>query len=313
MVYHPEGCEKGAFTEGKTEPLDTAEWIDIIPPEKFSPAIHLLRTFFLNRGFLEVPTQHLMRAPLGNLAACENPESILAVPLLGKRRALPQTGQMWLEDFLLRNPDKYQGLFCVSYSYRNEQSPQKGRHNIVFPMFEFEMHGGHEALVALERDLIVFLGIASRTEIYHADYEETAREYGVREIEDAEEKRLWKEHGPAVLLSLFPKYTSPFWNMFMRPDGKAKKTDGILFGIETIGSAERSRDPAAMWRQFHTISGGRYAEKLFELFGEKEILAELNYFLGAASYPKGHTVRSGGGIGMTRMVRALELAGKIAA
>ena len=292
--------------------VNLSEWIDVIPPEKFSPAVHMLRTFFLHHGFLEVATQHLMRPPLGNLAACENPDSIVAVDFLGKKRALPQTGQMWLEDFRLKDPStKYRGFFCISYSYRAEKNPQPGRHNIVFPMFEFEMHGSHEALLALLRELIVFSGIATQSEIYHADYEETARRYGISEIEDAQERRLREEHGPAVLLSYFPEYTSPFWNMKHRTDGKAEKTDGVLSGIETIGSAERSTDPADMWHRFHTISDGKYAAKLFELFGEEEILAELRYFLDGKSYPKGHIVRSGGGIGMTRWVRALELAGKI--
>ena len=289
---------------------DTAKWIDIIPPEEWTPAVQALRMFFLGQNFLEVPTQHLMRPHLGNLAACENPGSIVSVPFLGKNRALPQTGQMWLEDFLLRNPDKYRGIFCVSYSYRNEQHPQKGRHNLVFPMFEFEMHGTHEELRALLSRLIVFLGIAATDKVHHADYEETALRYGVNEIEDPQERRLQKEFGHAVLLSMFPEHTSPFWNMRRTAD-KAEKTDCLLYGIETIGSAERSGDPADMWNRFHSISGGAYAAKLFELFGEKEILTELRYFLDAESYPQGHVVRSGGGIGMTRMIRALKLAGKI--
>ncbi|MBI2048373.1 MAG: transposase [Parcubacteria group bacterium] len=305
----------GAERRGREETVDLADWVDIIPPHEFDAAFDLFYRFFKKEGFIQVPVQHLMRPPLARLAACENPDSIVAVEFLGEKYPLPQTGQMWGEDFLLRNPDAIKkGLFWVSTSYRAEQTPQKGRHNIIFPMFEFEMHGSYEALRALERRFIAFLGIATEEEIYQTDYCKTAARYGVREIEDAEEKRLWQEHGPAVQLDHFPDSSSPFFNMMrilIDLIVVAKKTDCILYGVETIGSAERSKDPQEMWRYFHTISGGKYAAKLFELFGEKEILAELNYFLDGKNYPRGHITRSGGGIGVNRLIRALKLAGKL--
>lgn len=282
---------------------DAAHWIDLISPREFHYAFNQLYQFFCARDFIQVPTQHRLRPPLGRLAACENPHNIVPITFLGKRVPLPQTGQMWLEEELLTDP-RAPGYFCVSYSYRDEKEPQLGRHNFIFPMFEFEMHGSISALQALEKDLIAYLGIR---DIFYAFYEDTARKYGVREIGDAEEKRLWAEHGPAVLLMYFPEHTSPFWNMKrVVPSGDAAKIDGILFGVETIGSAERSCDPADMWNRFHTISDGKYAEKLFELFGEKEIHTELNYFLSHKFFP-----RSGGGIGMTRLIRALKLAKKL--
>ncbi len=299
----------------KSKIINLADWVDIIPPHEFDAAFDLFYRFFKNEGFIQVPVQHLMRPPLARLAACENPDSIVPVEFLGEKYPLPQTGQMWGEDFLLRNPDAIKkGLFWVSYSYRAEKTPQKGRHNIIFPMFEFEMHGSHEALCALERRFIAFLGIAAEEETYQADYRETAARHGVREIEHAEEQRLWHEHGPAVQLNHFPDTTSPFFNMMRLLMGLtivAKKTDCILFGVETIGSAERSRDPQEMWHYFHTISDGKYAAKLFELFGQDNILTELNYFLDGKHYPRGHITRSGGGIGVNRLIRALKLAGTL--
>ena len=44
-----------------------------------------------------------------------------------------------------RNPET-PGFFCVSTSYRQEPNPVAGRHEVIFPMFEFEMHGGVDEL-----------------------------------------------------------------------------------------------------------------------------------------------------------------------
>ncbi len=80
------------------------------------------------------------------------------------------------------------------------------------------------------------------------------------------------------------------------------KVDVILYGQETIGSAERSCDVEKMKEMFYTIEDGKYAGKLFELFGKERVEAELETFLKYDFFP-----RFGGGIGMTRMARAMEL------
>src|SRR5574343_1341343 len=85
-------------------------------------------------------------------------------------------------------------------------------------------------------------------------------------------------------------------------DGIFNKIDVILFGQETIGSAERSCDKEEMKTLFETISNGSYAAKLFELFGEERVRKELDEFLRFDFFP-----RFGGGIGLTRMARAYEL------
>jgi aspartyl/asparaginyl-tRNA synthetase len=99
--------------------------------------VQKMRTFFLNKGFLEVPTQ----SRLSILAACENPHSITTFEYQGQIWPLPQTGQMWLEYELLQNPE-WPGVFCISTSYRQEKDPIPGRHELIFPMFEFESKGG---------------------------------------------------------------------------------------------------------------------------------------------------------------------------
>jgi hypothetical protein len=57
-----------------------------------------------------------------------------------------------------------------------------------------------------------------------------------------------------------------------------------------------------MKHNFYTIENGKYAAKLFELFGKERVESELERFLSYDFFP-----RFGGGIGLTRMARAWEL------
>ena len=82
----------------------------------------------------------------------------------------------------------------------------------------------------------------------------------------------------------------------------ANKVDVIIHGIETIGSAERSCDKEAMRHTFNTISNGEYANMLFANFTKERVLNEMNQFLSKEFFP-----RFGGGIGMTRIIRAMKL------
>ena len=106
--------------------------------------VQKMRTFFVNKNFIEVPSQ----SRLSILAACENPHSVKTFEYGGEIWPLPQTGQMWLELELLNNPE-WDGVFCISTSYREEKNPIPGRHELIFPMFEFESKGTMEDLVAL--------------------------------------------------------------------------------------------------------------------------------------------------------------------
>ena len=102
------------------------------------------------------------------------------------------------------------------------------------------------------------------------------------------------------MITHFPEWTSPFWNMARNNDGTSKKIDVILNGMETIGSAERSTYKKQMRETFHTISDGKYAELLFKLFGKERVEKELEEFLEFDFFP-----RSGGGIGVTRIMDAI--------
>ena len=261
----------------------------------YNSLVQKMREFFLSKNFVEVPTQ----SRLSILAACENPHSIATFNYNGEIWPLPQTGQMWLEHELLNNPH-WDGCFCISTSYRQEKNPIAGRHELIFPMFEFESKGGMKELLKLESELLAHLGFDSPVEV---NYDDVCQEYGGVEIlEDEHESRMWKEKGSVVSLQHFPLRTNPFWNMKHNEGSIFNKVDVILYGQETIGSAERSCDVEEMKHNFYTIENGKYAAKLFELFGKERVESELELFLSYDFFP-----RFGGGIGLTRMARAWEL------
>ena len=260
----------------------------LIDPEKYTKTVDLLRSFFLSKGFFEVHTQNR----LSILAACEDPETVATYNYGGNVWPLPQTGQMWLEYELLSNPSA-EGFFCVSTSYRAEPNPVPGRHETIFPMFEFEMKGGIDDLKAMEIELCQYLGLPPLTIKKYADW---ADDYKVRELDHGHEAAI----GTGMITD-FPEWTSPFWNMARYDDGvTSKKIDVILGGMETIGSAERSTDKKQMRDTFHTISDGGYAQLLYRKFGKERVEKELEEFLSFDFFP-----RSGGGIGMQRLMTAL--------
>jgi aspartyl/asparaginyl-tRNA synthetase len=265
----------------------------------YNELVQKMRTFFLDKGYIEVPTQ----SRLSILAACENPHSVSTFTYNGEVWPLPQTGQMWLEYELLKNPD-WPGCFCISTSYRQEKDPIAGRHEMIFPMFEFESKGNMIDLERLESELLKHLGFDPAVAV---DYERMCREYGGVEIlENEHESQMWQDYGSAVSLQNFPHRTSPFWNMKHAGNGVYNKIDVILFGQETIGSAERSCNVKEMRNTFYTISEGGYAAKLFELFGKDRVEKELDEFLSFQFFP-----RFGAGIGLTRLARAYKLQNNI--
>ncbi|MBI3573442.1 transposase [Candidatus Kaiserbacteria bacterium] len=271
--------------------------IDLIEPKEYDAAVTKLREFFRMKGFIETPIQHR----LSILAACEDPFTIATFNYAGNVWPLPQTGQMWLEYELLTKPSA-PGYYCITTSFRNEANPIPGRHNLIFPMFEFETHGGMKELQKLETELLEFMKFGTASSFKELEYVDAAKHYGVEEIKAPDEAKMEKDYGPVVFLKNFPLYTSPFWNMKKEGDS-AHKIDVILYGIETIGSAERSTDPDEMRDLFNTISDGMYAKTLFAQFGPDRVKAELDKFLSHKFFP-----RCGGGIGLTRMIRAMKLA-----
>lgn len=261
---------------------------------------HLVRTlrhFFQDKkGFIEVPAQ----SRVSILAACEQPKTITSYTIGGKTYPLPQTGQMWLEYELLKHPE-FLGVFCITTSYRDEPNPIAGRHDRVFPMFEFEAHGGFDELKKIEEELLLHLGFDMPINI---EYSFAAQRYEIEIVEAAHETALAKEYSPVISLEHFPEYTNPFWNMKRGTSGLYNKIDILLHGMETIGSAERETDTQWMRERFFTIENGEYANLLFTQFGKDRVLAELDEYLALPMIQ-----RFGGGIGITRLARAMELSG----
>ena len=260
----------------------------LIDPKKYTETVGRLRSFFLEKNFYEVHTQNR----LSILAACEDPETVATYNYGGNIWPLPQTGQMWLEYELLSNPSA-EGFFCVSTSYRQEPNPVPGRHEVIFPMFEFEMKGDVHALKSLNIELVEHLG-KQQNEMCNQTYKFWQEEFNVKELEHEHEAEIgWG------MITDFPEFTSPFWNMARNTDGTSRKIDVILDGKETIGSAERSTDKDQMRETFYTISDGQYAQLIIDLFGKERVEKELEEFLDFDFF-----TRSGGGIGIQRLMSA---------
>ena len=292
-------CGKDAAYSKATESIYDSSLI--VDSEEYDFVVSKLREFFKGRGFLEAHPQNR----LSILAACEDPFTVAQFDYAGKVWPLPQTGQMWLEYELLKKPEA-KGFYCQSTSYRQEQTPVEGRHDLIFPLFEFEMHGGMDALIEMEKELLTHLGYDA-TKFVKGTYAEMAEKYGVKELEHEHETAMATDMSPTFFLTDFPEYTSPFWNM-KRHDAPrediAKKVDVILSGQETFGSAERETDREVMRERFNTISEGGYKQKLYDLFGQERTDKEMEDYFKFDFFE-----RAGGGIGVTRLIRSMKAEG----
>ena len=266
----------------------------------YDKVVAKMRRYFKEaKNFTEVPTQ----SRLSILAACEDPKTISQFVFDGINYPLPQTGQMWLEYELLKNPH-LEGVFCISTSYRNEPNPIKGRHQKIFPMFEFESKGDMKELIHMEEELLEYLGFSG--DAIHCTYDGICTRYGVGYLEAEHETQMHKDIGSKIFLESFPQRSHPFWNMKQNEFHKDlyNKVDVILHGQETIGSAERSCNANEMRANFHGISDGEYAKLLFSKFTKERVMKELEEYLALDFFP-----RFGAGIGVNRMARAMKLEG----
>jgi aspartyl/asparaginyl-tRNA synthetase len=267
----------------------------------YDKVVNKMRRYFKEeKGFVEVPTQ----SRLSILSACEDPKTISQFVFDGINYPLPQTGQMWLEYEMLKNP-QLEGVFCVSTSYRNEPNPIKGRHQKIFPMFEFESKGDMATLIATEEELLKFLGFKNSI---HMHYDCVCDTYKVKHLEAEHEEKMHDDYGDVIFLKYFPQRSHPFWNMKQNSKNQElyNKVDVILHGQETIGSAERSSNANEMYDNFLSISDGEYANLLYKQFTEERVLKELDDYLNLDFFP-----RFGAGIGVNRMARAMKLEGII--
>ena len=268
----------------------------IIDSVKFNTVVNKLRSFFLGKNFIEVHTQNR----LSILAACEDPFNVQTFNYNGNIWPLPQTGQMWLEYEILKNPEAA-GYFCLSTSYRMEPNPVPGRHDIIFPMFEFEFKGDMNELIHLQKELLTYLGYNSNN-FYENDYKNIAEEFNTVELEHEHEEKLYTDKSSVAFIKNFPEFTSPFWNMKRNSeDDTSYKVDVILSGMETFGSAEREVNVDIMRDKFNNIMEGKYKDKLYQLFTEDRTNKEFEEYLNL-NFIK----RSGCGIGVTRLIKSME-------
>jgi len=263
------------------------------PANKLHPVLRALREFFYSEGYKESFPQTRRHI----LPACEDERTIALYEMTGQKLPLPQTEQMGLEDDVLGTPS-LEKVFCLTASYRDEPNP-KPRHDLTFPLFEFESLGNYIDLLKTSTRLLRFLGYTG--DVVTVDYDIVAMRYGVDILDHDHEERMLNDYGPAVLLTRFP-LEETYWNMKACDDGRhAFKMDAILGGIETFGTAERETSVEKMRSQFKTVSDGKYAEKLYQEFGEERVHADLERYLG-----HNFVERFGGGIGVTRLIKFLE-------
>ena len=259
--------------------------------------IQRLREFFLSKGFVE----QYFDNRLSILAACEDPFNVSTYDYVGLRWPHAQTGQMWLEHSILTD-SSVPGYFCLTKSNREEKNPEEGRHFVSFPLFEFEFQGDKEDLVSLVKEMLLFLGYPEDG-MDRGTYASKASEYGVETLENEHEERMCKDK-PVFFLTDFPEHTDPFWNMRRNQDGTSHKLDVILHGQETVGSAEREIDVDIMRDRLHKIVDGKFYQKMVDEFGKERVDQEAEDYLALPMI-----VRSGGGIGVTRLARSMKLQG----
>ena len=107
-------------------------------------------------------------------------------------------------------------FYCLTTSYRQEQNPVEGRHELIFPMFEFEMPGTFDDLLKMESDLCTHLGFKTDHGRYiqldNIDFVLAGRylsmcgKYTASDniLTDYHESLMYKEYGDVFFLTHFP-------------------------------------------------------------------------------------------------------------
>jgi asparaginyl-tRNA synthetase len=277
------------------------------------------RKYFEEKGFVEVPVPHIMRAT----GACENIATMFEVSFFGERRYLAQTGQLYLEvltPYLER-------VWAAGPSFRAEPDVDE-RHLVEFTLVEIEFKGGFDELLRhIESMVSSMVGEAVRTraedlEMLVADigrlkrirppfrrvsYSESVNLLagtGVRwgdDLKSAHEKQVVKYFGGEPLfITHYPKAIK-FFNMKeneSNPD-VVDSADLILpFSGEAVGAAERESD-------YDRLVSRLLDSSMFRLLKEKG--GSLDDFAWYLNFYKedGGCRHSGCGIGMNRVTQSV--------
>ena len=260
----------------------------------YHKTVSRLREFFISKGFLETNPQPRQ----SYLSVADDIRTMMTYSDGENTFQLPQTAHMWLEFELLKNPE-LPGVFCCSTSYRKHLNPIPGRHENTFPIFDFEMPGPLHHAMALQKELIAYLGfdISAYQEMA---YPEVAQTLGVRRIDAASESRIGQEKSTVFVVTHKPETIHPFWGV-RRVNGVAQTANCLLYGMDTLSVSERGHHRERLRNRFYDIDDGLYAQTLFDTFGQQNVERELGEFLSLDLFP-----RSTGSIGVTRLIRALK-------
>lgn len=278
--------------------------MDLVPrinPYHYDKLIKKCREFLQSR--------HVVECYLNNrqsiLSACESPQSVVPFSYRGLSYALPQTSQLWLELVILSESQSQTDWFYnVTTSFRNEENPVKGRHDVIFNMLEIEGPVDFDQMIEFQKDFLQWLGFGDKQNYVEVDYMDMCQKYGVDELTHEHEYLMGEEYGRVVFLKYFPEEES-FWNM-KRCGGKLVKKVDVLLGspnvktMEVIGSGERSIDVEQMRQSFLSQTNGEYSQLLYDKFGQERVNQELDEYLSLPMF-----TRSGMGIGLTRLMSVM--------
>lgn len=258
----------------------------------YNEIAHELRSFFQEKlHYLEIPTHTKL-----SILSCKNPSTATTFQHGHTLYPLPQSSQIQLEKALLTNP-QLKGVFSLGTSYRHDPHPLPGRHDKLFPLFEFVGRGQLQDLRKIYSELLNFLGLPTP---HHVSYADRCQRYGKERLTPANEADIQRDLGNAVSLEYFTANADPFWTIKQQDYQSYNKLHLILHGMHTFSGAEHSCDAQAMRIRFKQFMKGEYAQQLMKQFGAERVEHELEDYLSLRLTP-----RFSGSTGLSRLARAL--------
>jgi aspartyl/asparaginyl-tRNA synthetase len=231
-----------------------------------------IRAFLLREGYIEVDVPELVVST----GACEALD-MYSVDTFGDLAFLRQTGQLYLEELVVRGLDK---VYCEGQSFRKEPSSGDGRHLCEFRLIEMERKDMElDELVAIEVDSLKYVVKNLDPELFNEQtlerlynevngnlpcvtYREALTildrlgehiEFG-DDINRGAEQLLIQEFGKGGIAII--KHPTPlkFFNMEVcRDDPTVVNSCDLILRVagETFGSAVRETDPDNMRQRLH--------------------------------------------------------------
>lgn len=259
----------------------------------YNELAHELRCFFQEKyHYLEIPSQTKF-----TLLSCKDPASATLFQQGQHTYPLPQSAQIQLEKALMANP-QLPGVFSLSTSYRHDAHALPGRHDKVFPLFEFVTHGHFHDLRKIYKELLTFLGLPTPEYVSYAD---CCRRYGKTYLTPANDIDIQRELGNSVSLEYLTRAANPFWTSQAENEATFREMRLILHGLSTFSGAEHHCDSKGLKQAFLNYQQGQYAKTLFAQFGQKRVEEERDDYLMMRLIP-----RVSGAIGLTRLARAVK-------